>query len=340
MARRKKRHEEHTNHEAWAIPYGDLITLLLAFFVVMYALSSVNEGKFRLLSDSLYAEFRGTPRTIDPVQVGDQHQVGPGADSRTGIAQQQRHAGQDPAPPVTVPAVAPPAAEAAQPVDDSLGKVADQVENAMADMVRKNLVSVRRGPNFVEVEIRTDILFPSGSAQLAPNAVSVLQQLAQVLTPLPNAVRVEGHTDNVPIRNTAFYSNWELSAARAGSVVRVLASRGVDPKRLAVVGFGEHRPAQSNDTAQGRNANRRVIVVILSADAAHANDPLRMLPGPADIGGAASGTQPAVITAPGTAAEAPQAVAAPTPAPTSPPTTPAADAATSPAPLASPTGGG
>src|SRR5215468_11970113 len=89
---RKKKHEDHLNHEAWAIPYGDLITLLLAFFVVMYALSSVNEGKYRVLSDSLYAAFRGTPRTVEPVQVGQQ-QVGPGADSHTGIVQQSTHPG-------------------------------------------------------------------------------------------------------------------------------------------------------------------------------------------------------------------------------------------------------
>jgi chemotaxis protein MotB len=326
MARRKRRHEEHTNHEAWAIPYGDLITLLLAFFVVMYALSSVNEGKFRLLSDSLYAEFRGTPRTIDPVQVGDEHQIGPGADSRTGIAQQQRHAAQNPPSPITPPPS--PAAEAAPPIDNSLVQVADAVESAMADMVRKNLVSVRRGPNFVEVEIRTDILFPSGSAQLAPSAVTVLQQLAGVLTPLPNAVRVEGHTDNVPIRNAAFYSNWELSAARAGSVVRVLSSRGVDPKRLAVVGFGEHRPKDSNDTVQGRNANRRVVVVILSADAAHANDPLRMLPA---AEAAPAGDVPA--PAPAAAVAGSDAPAASSPAPAVAPAASPAD----PSPVGNPT---
>ena len=83
--------------------------------------------------------------------------------------------------------------------------------------------------------------------------------LAQVLAPLPNAIRVEGYTDNIPIRTSAFYSNWELSAARAGSVVRVLAGQSIDPARLAVVGYGEQRPAASNDTPEGRNANRRVV---------------------------------------------------------------------------------
>src|SRR5689334_25172405 len=90
---RKKKHEEHTNHEAWAIPYGDLITLLLAFFVVMYAISSVNAGKYRVLSDSLFAAFRGAPRTMEPVQVGEK-QVGSGADIQTTIVQQSMLEGQ------------------------------------------------------------------------------------------------------------------------------------------------------------------------------------------------------------------------------------------------------
>src|SRR6201998_2897743 len=87
MTRRIRRHEEHTNHEAWAIPYGDLVTLLLAFFVVMYAISSVNAGKYRVLSDSLFAAFRGTPRTLQPIQVGEK-QVGTGADLNTTVIQQ------------------------------------------------------------------------------------------------------------------------------------------------------------------------------------------------------------------------------------------------------------
>ena len=275
----RKRHEEHTNHEAWAIPYGDLVTLLLAFFVVMYALSTLNQGKYRLLSDSLYAAFRGEPRTLQPVQMG-QHQAGAGADSRTGVLQQQRpdpaHA--PPAGPLVklAPDIVPIAsahmtaiAEAAARRDAALERVANQVQSALGDLIKRNLMTVRRNELWVEVELRTDILFPSGSAQPAPDAVPVLERLAAVLGPLPNAVRVEGYTDNVPIRTNAFYSNWELSAARAGSVVRVIAGQGVDPARLAVVGFGEQRPVQSNATPEGRNANRRVVVVILATEPAN-----------------------------------------------------------------------
>ncbi len=310
MARKPKRPEEHTNHEAWAIPYGDLITLLLAFFVVMYALSTVNEGKYRVLSDSLYAAFRGEPRTLEPVQLG-QHQAGAGADSHTGVLQQQRPdpqhapaAGQLVKLAPQMPQVAPTraaelAAQAAQR-EAALARVADQVQSALGDLVKRNLMTVRRKEMWVEVELRTDILFTSGSAQPAPAAVPVLARLGQALAPLPNAVRVEGYTDNIPIRTSVFYSNWELSAARAGSVVRVLSGEGIDPGRLAVVGYGEQRPVQSNDTAEGRNANRRVVVVILSVESP-----------PADAA-AATATQSA---APAPPATAPLSSAAPPPAP-------------------------
>jgi chemotaxis protein MotB len=331
----RKRQEEHSNHEAWAIPYGDLITLLLAFFVVMYALSSVNEGKYRLLSDSLYAAFRGEPRTLEPVEVG-QHQAGAGADSRTGVLQQQRPDATRAPPAGPLVKLAPDlpkiastraaelAAQAAQR-EAALTRVATAVESALGDLVRHNLVTVRRNQLWVEVELRSDILFSSGSAQPASNAVSVLERLAQVLAPLPNGVRVEGYTDNVPIRTAAFYSNWELSAARAASVVRVLASRGIDPERLAVVGYGEQRPAQSNATAEGRNANRRVVVVIVAVEP-HGSE-ARGAPGASP--GPASDAAPAAAEAAPARAAAPPAAPPGAPPAASPAATAAAQAATS-----------
>jgi chemotaxis protein MotB len=274
MGRRKHRHEEHTNHESWAIPYGDLITLLLAFFVVMYAISSVNEGKYRVLSDSLYAAFQGAPRSIEPVQTGDK-QVGSGADIHTTIVQQQmmngepralldQGAAQKTARNTAVTEEVSARSVALTQASKALSSVADNVEQAMADLIQRDVVAVRRTDLWIEVEIRSDILFPSGSAQLSPDASGVIAQLAGVVAGLPNAVRVEGHTDNVPIKNALFYSNWELSAARAGSVVRMLAGHGVAPGRLAVVGLGQEHPAKTNDTPEGRNANRRVVIVILS----------------------------------------------------------------------------
>ena len=278
---RRQHHEEHTNTEAWAIPYGDLVTLLLAFFVVMYAISSVNEGKYRVMSDSLAAAFRGSPRTMQPVQVGEKS-VGSGADIEMSIVNQAMLDGQPrsmlaptpintserpmhqsrPAPNAEYVIATDASAEAVR----QLEAVATQVEQAMAGLVEKNLIAVRRHGMWVEVEIRTDILFPSGVATLSPDARTVIAQLAETIKPFPNPIRVEGHTDNRPINTLAFPSNWELSSARAASVVHLFTETGVDPARLAVIGLGEFRPSKLDDTAEGRNANRRVVLVILGSD--------------------------------------------------------------------------
>jgi chemotaxis protein MotB len=153
-----------------------------------------------------------------------------------------------------------------------LQAVASEVERAMSELIRDQMIVVRRHGVWVEVEIRTDILFPSGVAKLSPEAQNILKQLAQTLKPFPNPIRVEGHTDNRPIRSSAFFSNWELSAARAASVVHLFTESGMDPRRLAVVGLGENRPAESNDTEQGRNMNRRVLLVILSGSGSPEGD--------------------------------------------------------------------
>ena len=300
---RKHKHEEHANHEAWAIPYGDLITLLLAFFVVMYAMSSVNEGKYRVLSDSLVAAFQGAPKTLMPIQVGEK-QVGSGADIQVTLVQQAMLEGQprqmlEPTPiqvsdlsrqanahgPATArdseSMSASEAAHAAalqrQAIMRGLEAVAKDVEAAMAELIQEKLVVVRRNGMWVEVELRTDILFPSGVARLSPDSSAVLRRLAASLKPFPNPIRVEGHTDNRPISTKEFASNWELSSARAATVVHLFMAEGVDPARLAVIGLAEYRPAQSNETAEGRNANRRVLLVILGADQAPEGDPAESL---------------------------------------------------------------
>lgn len=283
---RKKKHEEHANHEAWAIPYGDLITLLLAFFVVMYAISSINEGKFRVLSDSLQAAFRGTPKTLEPVQVG-QKARGSGADIAVSIVQQSMIEGQPrkmlEAVPLSTseddgagPAPYPGAGRtghaqplpAGHPVAEQLARVADELEKALQALVDADLVAVRRHEFWLEVEVRTDILFASGVAKLSDKAVPALDALAATLVKYPNPVRVEGHTDDQPISTRDFPSNWELSAARAANVVHRFARAGISPQRLSVIGFGEYRPTQANDTKAGRDANRRVVIVILAGDGA------------------------------------------------------------------------
>jgi chemotaxis protein MotB len=284
MSRRRKRHkhEDHVSHEAWAIPYGDLITLLLAFFVVMYAISSVNEGKYRVLSDSMVAAFRGTPMTLQPVQAGEK-QVGSGADLEISIVQQAMIKGQ---PRSLLQTHAP--TPASGPAATAFRRMAENVEMALSHLVDANLITVRRTNNWVEVEVRSDILFPSGSAVVSPAALPVLEQIAAAVKGLPNLLRVEGHTDNVPVRSGPYRSNWELSAGRAASVVHLFTENGVDPSRLSVVAYGEQRPLKVNATPEGRNANRRVLIVILGGDSPRIAPPEDEAP--------VTGTEPAAVS--------------------------------------------
>jgi chemotaxis protein MotB len=312
MGRRKHKHEEHANHEAWAIPYGDLITLLLAFFVVMYAISSINEGKFRVLSDSLNAAFRGNPTTFEPLQIGEKAR-GTGADIEVSImtpsqisgrprslvetvridGMNGKGAGAKPLPGAGETGHAQPVTLETEksPMAAQLARVADELQNALQSLVDADLVAVRRHQFWLEVEVRSDILFPSGVATLSDEAYPALDALAATLVKYPNPLRVEGHTDDRPINTRYYPSNWELSAARAASVVHRFQRGGIAASRLSVIGFGEFRPAQPNDTPAGRNANRRVIVVILSGDGAPTPADAADAAGMADEAGRAS--QPA-----------------------------------------------
>lgn len=279
---RTKRQEDHMNHEAWAIPYADLVTLLLAFFVVMYSISSVNEGKYRVLAQSISAAFKGTPKVIEPIQVGRQPTMAAQA-STIEVAQAASPASsvvprvalpnlpdRDQAIPRPGPSGEPGRSGSPVPAAKTgkdLKTIARQIEESMAPLIDRKLIVVRRSEQWLEVEIKTDILFPSAVASLSTQAQGILDQLARILSRFPNAIRVEGYTDDRPIDTFVFPSNWELSAARAASVVRLFAAREVDPARLAVIGWGEQRAAGRNDTPEGRNRNRRVLIVVLSADA-------------------------------------------------------------------------
>jgi chemotaxis protein MotB len=285
---RKQHHEEHLNHEAWAIPYGDLLTLLLAFFVVMYAISSINEGKYRVMADALSSAFGGRPRTIQPIQLGETQLLGSSfdrpslqtPDSNSGPAAVQvidtprmlqvldmpsfgRHSRDNEV--RTIAAAQVREAQRRADANQQLQVIGKRIQQALSKLVEQKLVTVRRGGHYLEVEIRSDILFASGVATPSPLAIDTVRRLAGVLGAEPNAVRVEGYTDNQPISTARFPSNWELSAARAASVVHELIAGGVAPQRLAMVGYGEHQPVADNATAEGRNANRRVLLVILAS---------------------------------------------------------------------------
>lgn len=259
---RRRKHEEHVNHEAWAIPYADLMTLLLAFFVVMYAVSVVNEGKFRVMSESLIQAFNGPNGAVVPPSVvqGKVNSSAAVSVDRSGAAVS----------PVALPLPTRPKPVAGAGIHPGAGQqnldtIEDQVRRALQPLIDRNLVVVRHQQDWLEIEIRTDILFPSGVAQLSTSADAVLQKLATILAPFPNPLRVEGFTDNVPISTPQYPSNWELSAGRAASVARLFALSGVAADRLGIIGWGEVRPLAENTTIEGRNQNRRVVVVVMNA---------------------------------------------------------------------------
>lgn len=274
---RKKSHEDHVNHEAWAIPYGDLVTLLLAFFVVMYAVSSLNEGKYRAVAASLASAFNAPPRAIEPIQIGD-NQRSEAMVGRPTATPRGSHQGPSKAPLLDSPLK--PMLESKMRADrigdsgadaasiaasrEQLARIALQLEDTLAEMVRARLITVRRSDLWLEVEINSDILFQSGSAVLDFGAQELLGRLAGVLRDLPNPIRIEGYTDDRPIATAQFPSNWELSAARAASVVHLFVRERFAPERLVMVGYGEYRPKAENDTDAGRNANRRVVLMVLA----------------------------------------------------------------------------
>jgi chemotaxis protein MotB len=148
----------------------------------------------------------------------------------------------------------------------SLGDIADTLKSVLGPYVDDGQVSINHNGSWVEVTLKSALLFPSGSADLSDQAKIILRDVSRVLKPLPNPVHVEGYTDNVPINTKAFPSNWELSAARAASVVHLFARFGVDPRRLAAVGYGEFRPIADNSTEEGRRKNRRVTLIIGTGD--------------------------------------------------------------------------
>ena len=245
MRRRRKYLDQRQsdNHERWLVSYADFITLLFAFFVVMYALSSVSEGKYRVLSDSLITAF------------------GSKAIGRAVPAAQN--------PPQALPRTLP-THRIRRPVDpqarqrEQMRSIALDILKVLEPLVRGGQVKVTQSNRGVAVEINASVLFASGQAQLRAASDLALQRVARVLATTRQAIQVEGYSDNTPISTSQFPSNWELSAARASSVVRLFIDNGVAGDRLSAVGYGPNDPVMSNDTPAGRARNRRVTVMILA----------------------------------------------------------------------------
>jgi len=251
MARRK-RQEEHTNHERWLVSYADFITLLFAFFVVMYSISSINEGKYRVLSDTLTNAFVTPAQSLKPIQVGEQ--------VRSVIPQPGDFATPEP---VTVEASTQARDQSEPP---SMDQIRANLNLALEPFIDQDLVKVTRTDRGIEVEMKSEMLFKSGSASPSRIAFKALKDFTAIVKSVPNKINVEGHTDNVPIKTVTFPSNWELSAARAASVVHVLAKLGVEAPRLAATGYGEYQPIEDNASEDGRQSNRRVALVIMAGE--------------------------------------------------------------------------
>jgi chemotaxis protein MotB len=246
---RKKREEEHENVERWLVSYADFITLLFAFFVVMYAISSVNEGKYRVMSDSLINAFREVRTTDKAVNMGAKNPaILPGTGQPIGHTVMQ------------------PAAlnKEQQQATENMKKVAKNVLDAMQPLNQNGKVRVTQSPRGITVEINASLLFNSGDAVLHADSKEALAAVAKVLAGVDNPIQVEGHSDNVPINSPAYPSNWELSSARAGSVVRLFAELGVPTTRMVAIGYADNQPLDTNATAEGRARNRRVNVLILN----------------------------------------------------------------------------
>jgi len=240
MARKRYDDEEtDASHDRWLISYADFITLLFAFFVVMYAISVVNVGKYRVLSDALGDAFGGKPAVPQASSNIEQLPL-------TNLIARKR-------------------VEAARRERERLDTLARELNASLAPLVKSGQVRVTQTARGVTVEINAKVLFEEGQAALGGEARATLGSVATLLRNDPHAIQVEGHTDNQPIANSAFPSNWELSSVRASSVVRLFIEGGVAEARLTAVGHGANLPVAPNTDEAGRARNRRVAVTILAA---------------------------------------------------------------------------
>ncbi len=267
---RRRRQDIHVNHERWLISYADFITLLFAFFVVMYSISQVNQSKYRVLSETFVEAFnqpndaQANPKPtenispsntlISPVEMG-KTSINP-VDSTT---------------PVTLnPGESTPAKVFEQQAEDAtqvktadeLTQISDLVSEKFASLIDDQLVQVSSNELWLQIELKDSILFQSGDAAPSEQALAIFNEIAAILKPYNNPIQVEGYTDNIPINSPRYPTNWELSSARASAIVKVLASQGVSPERLAAVGYGEYQPVATNTTPDGRAQNRRVAIMV------------------------------------------------------------------------------
>lgn len=244
MPRRAKR-DHPDNHERWMVSYADFITLLFAFFVVMYGISSVNEGKYQDFSVSMGQIFGQSAKQGEGVLIRlneDERYLQSLIDRRNArLAEKQRKQ------------------------NARLQQLSDRLNDKLAGFVNKGAMSVSQNERGVTLDINASMLFLQGDAAVQAEAVATLTDVAHILVTEDMPIEVEGYTDDLPINTPQFPSNWELSSARASSVVRLFIEQGIEASRLKAVGHADNAPVAANDTPEGRVRNRRVTVTVLAA---------------------------------------------------------------------------
>jgi len=240
MSRRKKDGGGHKggNHERWLITYADLITLLMVFFIVMYAISTVNQKKYESLAASLKSAFNtgSGQNTIAEFQ---------GEGILSNIKYQVNNEG------------------IKSPEDNELKKVMMKIKEYVDENGLQKSIHLTLTERGLVISLVDTVLFQSGQADLTPQAKLVLNKIVGMMATVTNQIRVEGHTDNIPISNVRFPSNWELSTARATKVISFLIDKGLSPEKLSAAGYSEYRPVVPNTSEQNKALNRRVDIVIL-----------------------------------------------------------------------------
>lgn len=265
---RRRQQDIHVNNERWLVSYADFITLLFAFFVVMYSISQVNESKYRVLSETFVEAFnQPNDSKANPLP---QEKLNPSNDAVTpidmGKTATEDHNHQSPI--VIVDDTANPQMNAQSnttaktQTSDELTQISDLVNEKFSQLINDQMIKVSSNELWLQIELNDSILFSSGGVETSAQAQVIFTEIANILKNYENPIQVEGFTDNVPIKNTRYPTNWELSSARATEIVKFLATKGVAPERLAAVGYGEFQPVASNDTEAGRAQNRRVAVMV------------------------------------------------------------------------------
>jgi chemotaxis protein MotB len=254
MRERRKRYTQ-TSHERWLVSYADFITLLFAFFVVLYASSKADQKKQQQVSQAIDSAFHALGIFPDTarhrVDLKNVSAISQGKTSPDeAITPMNIVMGED----VLAPAQ----------VKEDLERVQKQLEHMLSDQLAQHTVSIQMGKDGLIISLREAGFFSSGSATAQPGTLPVLRQIAAVVGRTPYDIRIEGHTDNVPIHNDQFDSNWELSSARATHIARIfLGAGGIPPDRISAAGYAEFHPVADNGIPAGRAENRRVDLVLM-----------------------------------------------------------------------------